>query len=63
MIALLVEFVDGEKRRYEVTSDKAYTETKDGVLRIYDVQYYGASGQIKASLPIHNIREFKWEGR
>jgi hypothetical protein len=63
MPALLVDFMDGESRRYEVQSDDAYTETKDGVLRVYDVPYYGSAGKVKTSLPIANIREFRWEGR
>lgn len=62
-VKLLVDFIDGEQRTYECSSDQAYTKVEDGVLRIYDVHYYGASGTLKTSLPIQNIREYRWEGR
>lgn len=62
-VKLLVDFIDGEQRTYECGCDQAYTRVEDGVLRIYDVHYYGQSGSLKTSLPIHNIREYRWEGR
>lgn len=63
MAAVAVEFMDGEKRRYEVQGDDGYTEVKDGVLRVYSRSYYGAPAMTVASLPIANIREYRWEGR
>lgn len=60
--SLKVEWMDGEERRYECGSD-AYTENKDGVLRLMDPPYYGSKAVVKTSLPIANIREFRWEGR
>lgn len=61
MAKLIIEFMDGKTREYPGLGSDAYTQAREGIMMVMDVPYYGASGTPIASLPISNIREWKWE--